>query len=72
MRFSMPCGMDGQGAWDAELDMTDSYNYMTEEMVEKKMVKDVRMEIHGFRFLVDFFMIGYANKGEPSVIFGRD
>ncbi|GJV62855.1 hypothetical protein Tco_1473683 [Tanacetum coccineum] len=72
-------------AWDAELDMADSYNYMTEEIVDKlgfvridygdygrKMVKDVHVEIHGFTFLVDFVMIGYANEGEPSMIFGRD
>nr|GEU48624.1 hypothetical protein [Tanacetum cinerariifolium] len=26
--------VDGQGAWDAELDMADSHNYMTEEMVD--------------------------------------
>ncbi|GKG51625.1 hypothetical protein Tco_0544263, partial [Tanacetum coccineum] len=36
------------------------------------MVKEVRVEIHGFTFLVDFVVIGYANEGEPSVIFGRD
>ncbi|GJW04382.1 ATP-dependent DNA helicase PIF1-like protein [Tanacetum coccineum] len=35
MRFSTPYGVDGQGAWDAELDMVDSHNYMTEEMVDK-------------------------------------
>ncbi|GKC71844.1 putative ribonuclease H-like domain-containing protein [Tanacetum coccineum] len=47
-RFSLPCDVDGQGAWDAELDMADSFNYMTKESDR------------------------YANKGEPSVIFGRD
>ncbi|GJT03582.1 hypothetical protein Tco_0824751 [Tanacetum coccineum] len=35
MRFFTPCGVDGQGAWDAELDMTDSHNYMTKEMLDK-------------------------------------
>ncbi|GJV22180.1 hypothetical protein Tco_1371200 [Tanacetum coccineum] len=58
MRFSMPCGVDGQGAWDAELDMADSHNYITEAMFDKL----------GF-VRVDY---GYANKGEPLVIFGRD
>ncbi|GJZ09162.1 hypothetical protein Tco_0543445 [Tanacetum coccineum] len=85
MRFYTPCGMDGQGAWDTELDMADSHNYITEEMFDKlgfawvdygdygrKMVKQVRVEIHGFTFLVYFVVIGYANEGEPSVIFGRD
>ncbi|GKE50302.1 hypothetical protein Tco_1481560 [Tanacetum coccineum] len=85
MRFSTPCGVDGHGAWDAELDMADSFNYMTEEMFDKlgfvrfdygdyrrKVVKEVRVEIHGFTFLVDFVVIGYANKGEPLVLFGRD
>ncbi|GJV87787.1 chlorophyll A/B binding protein of LHCII type 1-like protein [Tanacetum coccineum] len=38
----------------------------------RKMVRDVRVEIHGFTFLVDFVVIGYANEGEPSVLFGRD
>ncbi|GKB83866.1 hypothetical protein Tco_0950761 [Tanacetum coccineum] len=84
-RFSLPCDVDGQGAWDTELDMADSFNYMTEERFEKlgfvcvdygkygrKMVKEVRVEIHGFTFLVDFVVIGYENEGEPSVIFGRD
>ncbi|GJT21344.1 hypothetical protein Tco_0891281 [Tanacetum coccineum] len=65
--------------------MVDSHNYMTEEMLDKlgflridygdfgrKMVKEVRVEIHGFTFLVDFVVIGYANEGEPSIFFGRD
>ncbi|GJU26937.1 hypothetical protein Tco_1165558 [Tanacetum coccineum] len=71
MRFSTPCGVDGQGAWDAKLDKADSHNYMTEEMLDKlgfvrfdygdyerKMVNEVRVEIHGFTFLVDFVVIG--------------
>ncbi|GJS36808.1 hypothetical protein Tco_0535190 [Tanacetum coccineum] len=61
MSFSTPYSMDGQGAWDVELDMADSHNYMTEEMLDKlgfvridygdygrKMVKEVRVEIHGY------------------------
>ncbi|GJT77808.1 DNA-directed DNA polymerase [Tanacetum coccineum] len=70
MRFSTPCGVDGHGAWDAELHMADSLNYMTKEMFDKlgfirvdygdygrNMVKDVGVEIHGFTFLVDFVAI---------------
>ncbi|GKG39386.1 retrovirus-related pol polyprotein from transposon TNT 1-94, partial [Tanacetum coccineum] len=85
MSFSTPCNVDGQGACDAELDMADSHNYITNEMLGKlgfvrvnygdygrKMVKEVRVEIHGFNFLVDFVVIDYANEGEPSVVFGRD
>nr|GEV70294.1 hypothetical protein [Tanacetum cinerariifolium] len=84
-RFSLPCDVDGQSAWDAEIDMADSFDYMTKERFDKlgfvrvdygkyerKMVKEVRVEIHGFTFIVDFVVIGYANEGEPSVIFGRD
>ncbi|GKB74604.1 hypothetical protein Tco_0936016, partial [Tanacetum coccineum] len=84
-RFSLPSDVDDQGAWDAELDMADSFNYITEERFDqlgfvrvdygkygRKMVKEVHVEIHGFTFLVDFVVIGYANEGEPSVIFGRD
>ncbi|GKF22647.1 hypothetical protein Tco_0074969 [Tanacetum coccineum] len=52
-RFFLPCDVDCQGAWDAELDMADLFNYITEE-----------------RF--DQLVTGYANEGEPSVIFGRD
>nr|GEV38491.1 hypothetical protein [Tanacetum cinerariifolium] len=56
-RFSLPYDVDGQ---------VDYGNY------GMKMVKEVRVEIHGFTFLVDFVVIGYANEGEPSLIFGRD
>ncbi|GKA12214.1 hypothetical protein Tco_0691760 [Tanacetum coccineum] len=55
-RFSFPCDVDGQ----------DYGKY------GRKLVKEVRVEIHGFTFLVDFVVIGYANEGEPSVLFGRD
>ncbi|GJZ29032.1 hypothetical protein Tco_0573679 [Tanacetum coccineum] len=85
IRFSLPCDVDGQGTWDAELDMADLFNYITEERFDqlgfvrvnygkygRQMVKEVHVEIHGFTFLVDFVVIGYANEGEPSVIFGRD
>ncbi|GJR98110.1 hypothetical protein Tco_0270284 [Tanacetum coccineum] len=84
-RFALPCDVDGQGAWDVELDMTDSFNYITEERFDqlafvrvdygkygRNMVKEVRVEIHSFSFLVDFVVIGYANEDEPSVLFGRD
>ncbi|GKD78924.1 hypothetical protein Tco_1341545 [Tanacetum coccineum] len=77
--------LEHKRAWDAELDMEESHNYMTKEMSDKlgfvridygdygrKTMKEVCVEIHGFVFLVDFVVIGYANKGEPSVIFGRD
>ncbi|GJW15211.1 hypothetical protein Tco_0019344 [Tanacetum coccineum] len=73
------------GTWDAELDMADSFNYITEERFDqlgfvrldygkyrRKMVREVHVEIHGFTFLVDFVVIGYANEDEPSVSFGRD
>ncbi|GJX82781.1 hypothetical protein Tco_0332262 [Tanacetum coccineum] len=85
MRFSTPCNMDVHGAWDVELDMADTHNYITDEMLGKlgfvrvdygdygrRMVKEVRVEIHGFNFIVDFVVIDYANEGLPSVVFGRD
>nr|GEY67857.1 hypothetical protein [Tanacetum cinerariifolium] len=84
-RYSLPCDVDGQGVWDAELDMANSFNYITEERCDmlgfvrtghgdygRKTVKDVRVEIHGFTFLLDFVVIGFANEGEPSVLFSRD
>nr|GEU33831.1 hypothetical protein [Tanacetum cinerariifolium] len=74
-RFFLPCDVDGQGVWDAELDMADSSNYITEERFDqlgfvrldygkyrRKMVKEVHVEIYGFTILVDFVVIGYANK----------
>ncbi|GJS01015.1 hypothetical protein Tco_0317523 [Tanacetum coccineum] len=85
MRYSMPCNVDGQGAWDAELDMGDSSNYMSKEILEnlgfvridfsdygRRMVRDARVEIHGFTFLVDFYVIEYAIEGDPSIVFGRN
>ncbi|GKC95316.1 chlorophyll A/B binding protein of LHCII type 1-like protein, partial [Tanacetum coccineum] len=54
-RFFLPCDMDGQ----------DYGKY------GRKMVKELHVEIHGFMFLVNFVVIGYANEGEHLVIFGR-
>ncbi|GJV49466.1 hypothetical protein Tco_1439678 [Tanacetum coccineum] len=34
MRYSLPCKVDGKGAWDAELDLADSANYVTEKVLE--------------------------------------
>ncbi|GJX51373.1 hypothetical protein Tco_0278218 [Tanacetum coccineum] len=77
MRFSTPCGVEGNGAWDAELNLAYCDNYMTEEMLStiglirldyghygRKMVKDVRVEIHGYDFHVDFVVLEYVNEGE--------
>ncbi|GJT19915.1 retrovirus-related pol polyprotein from transposon TNT 1-94 [Tanacetum coccineum] len=85
MRYSLPCKVDGQGAWDAELDLADSANYVTEKVLEnmgfvrvnfsdygRKMVNDVNVEIHGVNFKADFVVLDYVNKGEPSIVFGRD
>ncbi|GJX63580.1 hypothetical protein Tco_0296480 [Tanacetum coccineum] len=77
--------IDRQGAWDAELDLTDSTNYVTEEVLGnmgfvrvnfcdygRKMVNDVNVEIHGVKFKADFVVLDYVNEGEPSIMFGRD
>ncbi|GJX54125.1 hypothetical protein Tco_0282494 [Tanacetum coccineum] len=58
---------------------------MTEEMLSKlgftrldyrdygrKMVRDVRVEIHCFDFHVDFVVLEYGDEREPSVMFGRN
>ncbi|GJZ55539.1 hypothetical protein Tco_0610732 [Tanacetum coccineum] len=34
MRYSLPCKVDRQGAWDAELDLADSANYVMEKVLE--------------------------------------
>ncbi|GJY41432.1 hypothetical protein Tco_0428702 [Tanacetum coccineum] len=85
MRYSIPCKVNGQGAWDAELDLADSANYITKEMLGnmsfvrvnfldyyRKMVNDVNMEIHEVKFKADFVVLDYVNEGEPSIMFGRD
>ncbi|GJY25894.1 hypothetical protein Tco_0400620 [Tanacetum coccineum] len=84
-RYSLPCKVDRQGAWDAELDLADSANYVTEKVLEnmdfvhaslsnygRKMVNDVNVEIHGLKFKADFVVLDYVNEGEPSILFGRD
>ncbi|GKD96020.1 hypothetical protein Tco_1379917, partial [Tanacetum coccineum] len=85
MRYSLPCKVYGQGAWDVELDLADSANYVKEKVLEnmgfvrvnfsdygRKMVNDVNVEIHGVNFKADFVVLDYVNKGEPSIVFGRD
>ncbi|GJW29240.1 hypothetical protein Tco_0046115 [Tanacetum coccineum] len=67
MRYSLPCKVDRQGAWDAELDLVDLTNYVTEKVLDsmgflhvsisdydRKMVNDVNVEIHGVKFKADF------------------
>ncbi|GJS55931.1 putative ribonuclease H-like domain-containing protein [Tanacetum coccineum] len=74
-----------QGAWDAELNLTYPDNYITDDMLSKlgfvrldymeygkRVVRKVRVEIHGYNFLMDFMVIDYASNGEPSVVFGRN
>ncbi|GJU73996.1 retrovirus-related pol polyprotein from transposon TNT 1-94 [Tanacetum coccineum] len=81
MRYSIPCKVDGQGAWDAELDLADSTNYVTEEVLGnmgfvrvnfcdygRKMVNDVNVEIHGVNFKANFVVLDYVNEGEPSIM----
>ncbi|GJR69708.1 retrovirus-related pol polyprotein from transposon TNT 1-94 [Tanacetum coccineum] len=85
IRYSLPCKVDGQGAWDAELDLADSVNYVTEKVLEnigfvhvslsdygRKMVNDVNVEILGYIDKADFVVLDYVNGGEPSILFGRD
>ncbi|GJW98867.1 hypothetical protein Tco_0180675 [Tanacetum coccineum] len=85
MRYYLQCKVDGQGAWDAELDLTDSANYVMKKVLEnmgfvrvnfsdygRKMVNDVNVEIHGVNFKTDFVVLDYVNEGEPSILFGRD
>ncbi|GKA96404.1 retrovirus-related pol polyprotein from transposon TNT 1-94 [Tanacetum coccineum] len=85
MRYSLPCKVDGQGAWDTKLDLADSANYVTEKVLEnmgfvhvslsdysRKMVNDVNVEIHRVKFKADFVVLDYVNEGEPSILFGRD
>ncbi|GJW55846.1 retrovirus-related pol polyprotein from transposon TNT 1-94, partial [Tanacetum coccineum] len=76
--------VDGQKAWDAELDFANSVNYVTEKVLDsmgfvhvsisdysRKMVNYFNVEIHGVKFKADFVVLDYANEGEPSIMFGR-
>nr|GEX71416.1 hypothetical protein [Tanacetum cinerariifolium] len=38
MRYSLPCKVDGQEDWDAELDLADSANYVTEKVLENMVL----------------------------------
>nr|GEU72070.1 hypothetical protein [Tanacetum cinerariifolium] len=77
--------VDGQGAWDAELDLANLVNYVKKKVLDskgfvhvsisdygRKMVNDVNVEIHEVKFKVDFVVLDYANEREPSIMFGRD
>ena len=85
MRYSTPCAVEGIKAWDAELNMEYGDNYITEDVLDKlgfvrldyedygrKKVKDVKVNIHGHIFKVDFVVLDYCNSDEPEVVFGRD
>nr|GEU83350.1 hypothetical protein [Tanacetum cinerariifolium] len=81
IRFSTPCGVEGNGAWDAELNMAYCDNNMTEEMLNmigfirldygdygRKMVRDVRVEIHGYDFHVDFVVLEYEDNDVDTLL----
>ena len=85
MRYSIPCKVEGQKAWDAELDINETTNFMTEEVLEnlgfvhieycdygRRIVKNAIVEIHDFTFLIDFYVLEYVIKGKPAIVFGRD
>nr|GEY13797.1 DNA-directed DNA polymerase [Tanacetum cinerariifolium] len=56
MRFSMPCGIEGNGVCGTKLNLAHCDNYMTEEMLNK----------------LGFIRLDYGDEGEPSVMFGRN
>ena len=85
MRYSTPCVVENVKAWDAELNMEYGDNYITEKVVYqlgyvrldyekygRKLVKDVRVNIHGHIFKVDFVVMEYGNSDKPKVVFGRN
>ena len=85
MRNATPCGVEGVKAWDAQLNMEYGENYITEEMLGKlgfvrldyesygrKIVRDVKVNIHGHVFKIDFVVLEYGNVDEPEVMFGRN
>ncbi|GKC16340.1 hypothetical protein Tco_1013122 [Tanacetum coccineum] len=77
--------MESKKHKDAELNMAYCDNYIMEEMLEKlgfvrtgygeygrKMVRDLKVEIYGFTFLVNFIILEYGDPNQPSVMFGRN
>nr|GEY13209.1 hypothetical protein [Tanacetum cinerariifolium] len=52
MRYSIPCKVDGKGAWDAELDLVDSTNYVTKEVLENMgfdKYREIRINLTKFK-----------------------
>ncbi|GJX06221.1 hypothetical protein Tco_0194153 [Tanacetum coccineum] len=47
MRYSLPCKVDGQEAWDVELDLADSENYVTEKVLENMGFVRVNLSDYG-------------------------
>ena len=85
VRYSTPCAVEGVRAWDAELNMEYGDNYISEDVLGKigfvkvdyvdygrKKVRDVKVNIHGHIFKVDFVVLDYCFTDEPEVVFGRD
>ncbi|GJW59368.1 DNA-directed DNA polymerase, partial [Tanacetum coccineum] len=66
MRFSTPCGVEEEILNTLGFIRLDYGDY------GRKMIKDVRVEIHGYDFHMDFVVVDYVNEGEPSIVFGRN
>ncbi|GKG02441.1 hypothetical protein Tco_0310077 [Tanacetum coccineum] len=64
MRLSTPHGVEGKGAWEGEFDLAYGDNYI-------KMVRDVKVAIHGYDFYADFVVANYVDEREPSFVIGR-
>ncbi|GJU67331.1 retrovirus-related pol polyprotein from transposon TNT 1-94 [Tanacetum coccineum] len=53
MRYSLPCKVDGQGSWDADLDLADSANYVTEKVLENMGFVHVSLSDYGRKMVND-------------------
>nr|GEX11143.1 hypothetical protein [Tanacetum cinerariifolium] len=53
MRYSLPCKFDGKGAWNAELDLADSANYVTGKVLDSKGFVHVSISDYEVNSVID-------------------
>ncbi|GKA91576.1 hypothetical protein Tco_0813446, partial [Tanacetum coccineum] len=53
LRYSLPWKVDGQGAWDVELDLADSEKYVMEKVLENMGFVHVSLSDYGRKMVND-------------------
>ncbi|GKC58520.1 hypothetical protein Tco_1086118 [Tanacetum coccineum] len=52
-RYYLPCKVDGQGSWDADLDLSDSAKYVTKKVLENMGFVHVSLSDYGRKMVND-------------------